>query len=890
MMGVMSGVAAAGWPLRPGLAAGLVACFCAFAVMGICAGGGRAQDADRDPRILMLFSNESTQPASEAVARGFRGAFDRALPDPQHFFTEFLDGTRFSGSEHEARMLAYLRDKYAGIEVDLVVAVGPMALTFLADRPGALFPAAPIVFVGVSETSLARGLPANATGVVSSFDVAKTMNLALALQPDAKEVVVVTGAAAFDREWERRAREDLRFLEGRLKTHYLSGLPMTDLLREVGRLSGGSIVLILTILEDGTGTQFVARDAAAVVAAHAGVAAYSVYDTYVGHGIVGGYIAGFEDMGAAAAQLALRVLAGEAPRNLRPRAATAASYVVDWRQLQRWGLSEADLPAGTIVRFKEPSLWNLYREQIIALIAILLVQSLLILGLLVQKRRRRRAEESLRRSEERMSLATESANLGLWQLDVSTYRIWVNDACRTILGLDPLAPVTRESFINACHPDDRLKATETCVEAVAHGKSYDQEYRVVGPDGQVRWVLDRARHFTDDAGKSRHMTGVIMDITDRKRAEESLRASEERYRNVVETQTELICRYLPDTTLSFVNDAYCRYFERSRDELIGTKFIELVPESEQAAILGQVASLVERPRTETYEHGVLRPDGGIGWQLWVDHVIVDANGRVLEIQAIGRDTTDLRRAELEAQEKGKEVARLTRVAILGELSGALAHELNQPLTAILSNAQAAERLLARNPADLDEIRAILRDIVSDDKRAGDVVNRLRALMKRGEANLQPLNLNELTAGVLKLTHSELIERNIALTTRLTPDLPDIRGDRVQLQQVLLNLIMNACEAMFPNNGAERVLEIGTEPDGPGNLRIVVADRGPGIPAGLIDGIFEPFITTKAQGLGLGLSICRSIVAAHGGKMWATNNPECGASFYISLPVQVGGFA
>jgi signal transduction histidine kinase len=125
---------------------------------------------------------------------------------------------------------------------------------------------------------------------------------------------------------------------------------------------------------------------------------------------------------------------------------------------------------------------------------------------------------------------------------------------------------------------------------------------------------------------------------------------------------------------------------------------------------------------------------------------------------------------------------------------------------------------------------------------------------------------------------------------LTPDLPDIRGDRVQLQQVLLNLIMNACEAMFPNNGAERVLEIGTEPDGPGNLRIVVADRGPGIPAGLIDGIFEPFITTKAQGLGLGLSICRSIVAAHGGKMWATNNPECGASFYISLPVQVGGFA
>lgn len=662
---------------------------------------------------------------------------------------------------------------------------------------------------------------------------------------------------------------------------------MAELLREVGQLADDSIVLILTILEDGTGAQFVSRDAAATVAAGARAPAYSVYDTYLGRGIVGGYIAGFEDMGAAAAQLALRVLAGEAPQSLRPRTATASSYVVDWRQLRRWGLSEANLPAGTIVRFKERSLWDLYREQIIALIAILLVQSLLITGLLVQGRRRRRAEEFLRASEERMSLATESANLGLWQLDVSTYRIWANDACRAILGLDREAELTRESFINACHPDDRLKATEICVDAVAHGKSYEQEYRVVDPGGQVRWVLDRARHFGDAAGKSSHMTGVIIDITGRKQAEQSLRESEERYRNVVETQTELICRYRPDATLTFVNDAYCRYFERSRDELIGTSFIELVPESERASILKQVASLFERPRTERYEHEVLRPDGTIGWQQWVDRVVVDDHGRAFEVQAIGRDTTELRHAEREAQEQGKEVARLTRVAILGELSGALAHELNQPLTAILSNAQAAERFLARSPVDLNEIRAILHDIVSDDKRAGEVINRLRALMKKGEANVQPLNLNNLAAEVLELTHSELIERNIALTTRLTPGLPDIRGDRVQLQQLLLNLIMNACEAMAFNNGAERILEIRTDRDGADTLRIIVADRGPGIPAGLMDGLFEPFITTKTQGLGLGLSICRSIVTAHGGRIWATNNPDRGASFFVSLPFLAG---
>src|SRR5262245_23510482 len=238
---------------------------------------------------------------------------------------------------------------------------------------------------------------------------------------------------------------------------------------------------------------------------------------------------------------------------------------------------------------------------------VLLVQSLLIAGLLIRVRRRKRVEDSLRWSEESMSLAVEAANLGLWRLDVATYQIWANEACRTILGLPVQSTLTRESFMAAYHPEDRLKAIEVCTAAVAQGKSYEQEYRIVDPNGRVRWVLDRARNYCDAAGKSRRMTGVVMDITERKETEEALRESVERYRNVVETQTELICRYLPDTTLTFVNDAYCRYFERSRDELIGMKFVELVPESARSAILQLVESLVRTPHTETYEHEVLRP-------------------------------------------------------------------------------------------------------------------------------------------------------------------------------------------------------------------------------------------------------------------------------------------
>ena len=354
----------------------------------------------------------------------------------------------------------------------------------------------------------------------------------------------------------------------------------------------------------------------------------------------------------------------------------------------------------------------------------------------MQSRRRRRAEEHLRQSEERISIAAESANLGLWQLDPDTFRIWATGHCRRILGLDPEAEVTQQSFISACHPEDRAQATRICRDAIENGKSYEQEYRVVHPDGQVRWILDRAHNQVDGAGKSRRITGVVIDITGRKKADEALRESEERYRNVVETQSELICRYLPDTTLTFANDAYCRFFGRSREELIGTKFIDLIPEKDRAGALAHIQTMISNQRPVRYEHQVIGRMGRRAWQEWSDHVICSDDGKIIELQGVGRDITELKRAKREARDRSREVTHLTRVASLGELSGALAHELNQPLTAILSNAQAAQRILAKKVIDLPEVREILNDIVIDDNRASEVIRRLRVLFKKGEAQLR----------------------------------------------------------------------------------------------------------------------------------------------------------
>ena len=251
------------------------------------------------------------------------------------------------------------------------------------------------------------------------------------------------------------------------------------------------------------------------------------------------------------------------------------------------------------------------------------------------------------------------------------------------------------------------------------------------------------------------------------------------------------------------------------------------------------------------------------------------------------DITGRRQAELEAQQQRRELAHLTRVATLGELSGALAHELNQPLTAILSNAQAGNRLLARNPVDLEEVREILQDIAKEDRRAGEVIQRLRAMLKKEEAKILPLDLNELVRDMLALAHSDLVTRNIALDTRLEPRLPLLYGDHVQIQQVLLNLILNACEAMSTKRVGERRLTVVTARDGDEGLRLSVIDHGTGIPADEMDRIFEPFFTTKEHGLGLGLPICRSIVTAHGGQLWASNNEDGGATFHLTLPLHDG---
>ena len=241
------------------------------------------------------------------------------------------------------------------------------------------------------------------------------------------------------------------------------------------------------------------------------------------------------------------------------------------------------------------------------------------------------------------------------------------------------------------------------------------------------------------------------------------------------------------------------------------------------------------------------------------------------------------KAELDAHEQRLQLTHLSRVAMLGELSGGIAHELNQPLTAILSNAQAAQHFIAGKDLDREELAEILRDIIAADQRAGEVIHRLRALFKKGETLLQPLDANELVRDVLGIAHGDLITRAVEAAPDLAASLPLVEGDRVQLQQVMLNLIMNACDAMASGPSDGRRLSIHTRA-AEGGVRISFTDLGLGFRADDYEKLFQPFYTTKPQGLGLGLSISRSIVAAHGGRLWGSSTPGHGATFHIWLPI------
>jgi PAS domain S-box-containing protein len=510
---------------------------------------------------------------------------------------------------------------------------------------------------------------------------------------------------------------------------------------------------------------------------------------------------------------------------------------------------------------------------------------------------RKQAEETLQRNELRLASAIDIAQVGFYEENGPPERRFTSSdqRARSIAGIPPDCPDDhmREFWFAHVHPDDAQRVVDWARGFDEAGGVDDAtlEYRYNHLTRGPVWLRHMVHAFARDAdGRVVRLMGVMQDVTERKQTEESLRQNELRLASAIDIADLGFYEQSHEERTTFID---CRaqaivgfHGEQDEENAVFQFWAKHLCPEDSPRILNFHRELDEGTMDRvTADYRYQHPQRGVIWIHHLVHVVDRRAGKRVRTIGVLQDITEHKQAELALARGRAEVTHLSRVAMLGELSGALAHELNQPLTAILSNAQAAQRFLADDQPDLNDLRDILNDIVHDDQRAGEVIRRLRSLLKKGEVSHQPLNLNEIVGDVLRLAHNDLLIRNIATRTNFAHGVVVAKGDRVQLQQVLLNLIMNAADAMATCAPPDRQLFVGTETAGPSGVRVSVIDSGPGIAPDVLSRLFDPFVTTKAHGLGLGLKVCRTIIESHGGQITGVNNPGRGATFAFTLPVE-----
>lgn len=486
-------------------------------------------------------------------------------------------------------------------------------------------------------------------------------------------------------------------------------------------------------------------------------------------------------------------------------------------------------------------------------------------------------EESLTRFRQ----VADTAREFIWEIDPRGIYTYASPSVETILGYSAGELVGKMYFYDLIVPELREEMKADNLQLMAEHKVFrDLPCTKMRKNGTVVELERSGSPMLDANGKIIGYRGADTDVSGRKQAESS-------FRLVVEASPNGLVLVNEQGHITLVNIRTEMLSQYTREELLGQSVEMLLPQRFRDAHPAQRASYSLKPSSRSMAPGgelfILRKDGSESPVEVGLSAIKTAEGTFG--LAVIVDISKRRQDEQEIAQQRNQLAHFSRVSMLGELSGSLAHELNQPLTAILSNAQAAQRFLKSANPDLEELAEILDDIVKDDKRAGEVIRRMRLLLRKGEVQRQPLCLNELVLEVLKLMKNDLIIQGINVQTDLTSNLPIVQADGVELQQVLINLIMNACDATTVRAKNERSLEIRTRPVGGEKLQIEVADNGSGIAEDSLKAIFEPFCTTKAHGLGLGLSVCQTIVRAHGGELWASNNAGDGATFHITLALE-----
>jgi PAS domain S-box-containing protein len=446
-----------------------------------------------------------------------------------------------------------------------------------------------------------------------------------------------------------------------------------------------------------------------------------------------------------------------------------------------------------------------------------------------------------------------------------------------------LDQVRGEEFPGFIHHEDKSDLVKKWQASSKEGKSFEAEARMRRADGSYRWFLIRAMPLREAAGGITRWYGTNVDIedlkraqeeiTERKRAEELLRESEARFQVMADTAPVMIWLTGTDGLCNYFNKPWLEFTGRSMEQEVGTGWVQGVhPDDVQGCFDGFLPAF-HAQKSFRIQYRLRRADGEYRW-LIESGIPRYAGGEFVGYIGSNIDITDLKRAEEEREklrEVQSELAHINRVTTMGEFAGSIAHEIKQPISAAHTNAETCLRWLGRDRPDIEEARLAVSRIIHDVTRASEIISRIRALFKKGEPEREWVDVNEVILEMISLMRSETGRREISIHTQLSAALPNVRADRVQLQQVFMNLMLNGIDESQQNHD--------------GHVLISISDTGIGLPPERADKVFEAFFTTKLRGTGMGLSISRSIIESHGGRLWATGNSDRGATFQFTLPVE-----
>ena len=501
---------------------------------------------------------------------------------------------------------------------------------------------------------------------------------------------------------------------------------------------------------------------------------------------------------------------------------------------------------------------------------------------------RKRTELALQASEARFRELADNISQFAWTADATGWIYWYNKRWHDYTGTT-LEEMAGWGWRKVHHPDHVQRVVDRITESFTTGSPWEDTFPLRSREGEYRWFLSRALPIRNELGEVIRWFGTNTDVTEQIEAETALRELNETLEQRVEAQARERTRIwnvsqdllvVADREGKFlsVNPAWTATLGWSKAELIGRTADWLVHPHDADRTRAETARLAGGDRTLRFENRLRHKNGSycrLSWTAVPDQDL---------IYGVARDITELERAERELRESQQELARVSRRTMMGAMTASIAHELNQPLAAIMINANAGLRWLTRPEPQLLEVRAALERIVNDGRGASEVIESVRAMFTKEAAGKKvELNLNDIVKDVLSLVRGELESQQVSLRLELFDELPPVFGDRVQLQQVLLNLIMNAVEAMKSVTDRPRLLQVTSEVGAEGEVMVTVHDSGEGIDPEDVKRIFNPFFTTKWSGMGLGLAISRSIVEAHSGSLWASSRAAGGSVFHVVLP-------